>query len=112
MMQKSIRIINVTVRVIEMVNYVDRSITDVQVIVGEVAGEVGRRPAGLVDEVLVAAAAAVLPERRGGGDGARVDDATHRPRSLALVQDDAHRVRGRFGGVLVLREMEINKLSY
>jgi hypothetical protein len=36
-----------------------------------------------------------------------VDDATHRPRSLALVQDDAHRVRGRFGGVLVLREMEL-----
>ncbi len=34
-------------------------------------------PAGLVDEVLVPLAA-VLPERRGGGDGGSVDDALHR----------------------------------
>ena len=69
--------------------------------IGEVVSEVEWRPAGLVDEVLVAAAV-VFPEWRGGGDGGGVDDTAHCLGSLALLQDDAHRVHGRFRVVLVL----------
>ena len=68
--------------------------------VGEPVGEVERRPARFVDEVLVPAAA--LSQRRGGRDRGRVDDAPHRAGALALPQDDARRVHRRLRRVLVL----------
>jgi hypothetical protein len=71
--------------------------------VAESVGEVERRPARLVDGVLVPAAA-VLSQRRGRRDGGRVDDAPHRAGALAQPQDGAHRVHRRLSDVLVLRE--------
>lgn len=74
-------------------------------IVGEAVGEVERGPAGLVDEGLEAVA--VFPERGGGADGGRVDDAPHGLGPLALLQDDAVRVHDCFGWVLVLHKQSI-----
>ena len=73
--------------------------THVHVFVAVVAGQAEWGPAGFVHELFVPVA--VLPERRGCDNGARVDDTLHRLGPLALLQDGARRVQCRFGGVLV-----------